>query len=306
LLIGAALACGATGAEATETAGAFAIRSGSARGAVLGEGYGALGGEADVMLWSPAALADLRLPHLQATYHDVYGLGLARHTSLAFAWRSGHEETRVIGDSIQVVSHRSTGPAFGVGLSALSVDLDGETYHEYAPAVCFARSVGPRAAVGVTARYLRASSTLPEVRATGYSFDVGVQVRPHDRVGIAASLRNIIGRLSWDWREESQPREVVVAAALSAPGSVSIVVGAASNLDRDALDRWNIAADAELWRSRWHLLAGWEARRSGDDMKGRASAGTRLLVAPIALDYAFIPEAHTPGDTHRATLTVFF
>jgi hypothetical protein len=99
---------------------------------------------------------------------------------------------------------------------------------------------------------------------------------------------------------------VVAAAAFAATSAVDVVVGAATDLDQDAVDRWNIALDAEIWRGRWNLLAGWEARRSGNELKGRVSAGTRLFVAPIAFDYAFVPAAHTPGDTHRATLTVFF
>ena len=41
-------------------------------------------------------------------------------------------------------------------------------------------------------------------------------------------------------------------------------------------------------------------------MKGRLSVGTRLGTTRVAVDYAFLPEAYTPGETHRVTLTIHF
>ncbi len=306
ILLLSAISAATGGAHASETAGAFAIRGGSARGAVLGEAYGAVGGDADVMLWSPAALIRVTEPHLQATYQDIYGLGLARYSSVAVAWRAGREEVGVSGDSIRVTLRQACGAAYGLSLSALAVDLDGETYYEFSPSIGIAQPLSRRSTIGVTARYLRASSTLADLSAMGYALDLGAHTQLHDRLDVALAMRNLLGRLSWDGREESMPRELSLAAAAPVNPSLRLLAGAATDLAEEPADRFNLAAEAVLWPEHWHVLAGWEGRRSGDEIKTRYAVGMRLAAARLAVDYAFLPAAYTPGDTHRVTLGIIF
>jgi hypothetical protein len=307
LAIALAGVLGTARAASNEGIGAFAIRGGSARGAVLGEAYGAIGGDADAIVWNPAGLAMVSRTELQATYQDVFGLGLARHTSVSVAVHPVTEELVTRGDSLAVVTSHAPGPVYGVAVGVLVVDLDEESYWEFTPTVGIAHRLASGTAVGAAARYLRASSTLDGVSATGYALDVGViQSLPRD-AAFGVSLRNVLGRVSWkEGREEGEPRELIVSAAVPATSRAVLLCGAATDLDRDLADRWNAAAELHAWPERWTLLVGAESRRDGDEMRARLAAGTRLRVGQVRFDYAFVDAGHTPGDTHRATLAVVF
>lgn len=293
-------------ASATEAGGgAFALRGGSARGAVLGEAYAAAGGDADAIVWNPAALATIHETHLQVTYQDVYSLGLARHTSVSVAVRPPAEEIATRGDSMYVVVSDVARPVYALSLSALIVDLGDESYWEFAPTLGFAHRVAPGTAVGAAARYLRAASTVSGVGATGYAVDVGVlqDVALGARVGVA--FRNLFGRLSWkEGGEEPEPRELILSGAVPIGSRVSLLGGAATRLSDTPTERWNVATELTALPDRWVFLVGAETRRDGDDTHSRLSAGTYLRVGQVRFDYAFVTEGATPGETHRATLKV--
>lgn len=292
-------------AASNEGGGAFVIRGGSARSAVLGEAYGAAGGDADVVTWNPAALATVAETHLQATYHDVFGLGLARYTSASLAVHPVVEELVTRGDSIAVVTSPAPGPVYGLSIGALVVDLEEESYWEFTPTLGIAHRLDSGTAVGVAARYLRASSTLTGVNATGYALDVGILQRLPRDAALGIAFRNLLGRVKWEeGREEVEPREVVGSLALPLTARARLLAGAASDLDRDVTDRWNVAAELVAWPDRWMLFAGAESRRDGDEMRMHLAAGTRFGVGRIRLDYAFLAAGITPGDTHRVTVTV--
>lgn len=294
-------------AEADAQAGAFAIRGGSARSAVFGEAYGALGGDADALLWNPATLLTVREPHLQATYHDVYGLGLAHHSSAILAWRQGREVTTVRGDSVYVAVERDAGMAYAVGLQATAVDLDDESYFEYAPTVAAAFPLAPGCGVGVAVRYLRAATDIENVRATGYALDVGAVHGFGDVARVGVSMRNLLGRLSWNHdREEDQPRETSGALAVHPIDRVWVAGAVADDLDGNGLDRIQLTTELTAMEGRLWFQLGWASRRSGDDRTTDVAAGVRVRVEPVAVDYAFVPEADLPGETHRMTLTVLF
>lgn len=294
-------------AYADAQAGAFAIRGGSARSAVLGEAYGALGGDADALLWNPAALLSVTEPHLQATYHDVYGLGLAHHSTATLAWRKGRETVAVHGDSVFVSVQRDAGPAFAVGFEVTAVDLDDENYFEYAPTVAAAFPVAPGSGVGVAVRYLRAATEIDDVRATGYALDIGVMRSFGTRARVGASIRNVLGRLSWNHdREEDQPRELAGAIAVRPIDRVWLAGAVGDDLDDDGVDRIRLAAEVTALPGRLWFQVGGASRRTGDDRLTDLSVGARVQVHPVAVDYAFVPEQDLPGDTHRMTLTILF
>lgn len=302
------LVLGPSEALATEAGGgAFALRGGSARGAVLGEAYAAAGGDADAIMWNPAALATIGETHLQITYQDVFGLGLARHTSVSFATRPVAEEIATRGDSLYVVTSEATRPVYAASLGVLVVDLGDESYWEFAPTLGFAHYIAPGTAIGASARYLRASSTLDGVSATGYAADAGIlQHMPFGaRVGVA--FRNLLGQLNWkEGGEEPEPRELVASAALPVGSRVTLLGGAASQLGQDLTERWNVATELVALPNRWVFLVGAETRNDGDDSQTRVAAGTRFRVGQVRFDYAFVAEGATPGETHRATLMVLF
>jgi len=304
LVVGAVVA---PRAHADAQAGAFAIRGGSARSAVLGEAYGAMGGDADALLWNPAALLFVTTPHLQATYHDVYGLGLAHHSTATLAWRRGRETVSVHGDSIRVTVERDAGAAFAVGLEVTAVDLDDENYFEYAPTVAAAFPIASGSGVGVAVRYLRAATEIDDVRATGYALDVGV-VRSFGAWGrIGGSIRNLLGRLSWNHdREEDQPREFAGSVAVRPVERIWLAGAVGDDLDEDGLDRVQLATEVEALPGRLWFQVGGASRRTGDDRLVDLAIGARVQVHPVAVDYAFVPEQDLPGDTHRMTLTILF
>jgi hypothetical protein len=291
---------------ANERGGAFAIRGGSTRAAVFGDAYGAVGGDADVALWNPAALVELARPHLQASYHDVFGLGLARHSSLGFAWRAVHETVEMTGDSIRVRAAPRAGTAFALGVSVLDVDLEHEAYTELAPHLAIARRLTPSTCAGFTARFLAVTSSIDGVGAQGYALDVGAAHEFLARHRVAIAIRNALAALSWDYGgDEPLPREVVLSGLASAHPRLRLLGALAWDLQASGIDRGNLAFDLDVWEDHWSLYAGHESLRSGSAMRGRAAFGTRFRVGAVAVDYAFRPEATTPGDTHHVTLTVW-
>lgn len=294
--------------EAGERDGAFAIRGGSAFSAVLGDAYSAVGGDADAVVWNPATILTVKEPHTQATYHDVFSLGLARYSSLAVAWRPATEELVMEDDSIRVVLHRDRGVGVGISVGFLSVDLDTDSYWEANPSLALGVPLHGGASIGFAVRYMRSSSTLEGVSANGYAVEVGVHQQTGP-VGLALALRNLVAELDWsEGGNESLPRELNLAISYRLSRRLMLAAGGSSNLDNDGdgVDRYNLAAMAEIWRGHWWLLGGQEGLRSGEVLDRRYVAGTRVRTGQIAVDYAFAPAADTPGDTHRATLSIYF
>jgi hypothetical protein len=167
------------------------------------------------MYWNPAALVTLTEPQSQATYHDVFSLGLARYTSVSFAWRPVTEEATVVRDTIRVHIRRDRGAAIGGSIGLLAVDLEGDSYYELSPALALALPLRGGAAIGFSARYFRTSSSLDGVSANGYAAEVGVHQRFGDRVNLGLTFRNLIAELNWhDGGNESLPRELGAAASV--------------------------------------------------------------------------------------------
>jgi hypothetical protein len=291
---------------ANERGGAFAIRGGSARAAVFGDAYGAVGADADVALWNPAALVELARPHVQASYHDVFGLGLARHSSLGFAWRAVHETVEMTGDSIRVRAASRAGTAFALGVTVLDVDLEREAYTELAPHLAIAQRLTPSTCAGFTVRFLAVTSSIDGVGAQGYALDVGAAHEILARHRVAIAMRNVLGALSWnEGGDEHLPREAVLSGLASVHPRLRLLGALAWDLQTSGIDRGNLALDLEVWGEHCHINVGHESLRSGSAMRGRAAFGTRFRVGAVAVDYAFRPAATTLGDTHHVTLTVW-
>lgn len=293
-------------ANANTETGAFAIRSGSVPAAVFGEGVGAIEGHADAALWNPAAIIDVTRPELTASYHDVFGLGLARYGDVAFAWRPSRDDVTVSEGKIRMSSGFG-GPAFVFTASALTVDLGEERYTEVSPGAGIALPLGTGGAFGAVARLLRASAGLDGVSATGYAVDLGIVQPVGPFVRLALSARNLLGRLSWkEGDEETMPSEWAGALSVRPHRRVQLVLGGAADLSDDLVDRANVGARVEAWREWWWLLVGYDSRRSGDDRNGRATFGTELAHEQVRVGYAFLPEDDSPGDTHRLSMSVTF
>jgi len=290
-------------ASAAERGGAFAIRGGSARSAVLAETYGVYGGDVEVAQWNPASLVLIPRAHLQASHHDIYGLGIARYSSLHLAWRPGRETASVEGGSIRVAAERAAGSAIAAGIDILGVDLDDETYTEHRPSLTWATPLPGGGSLGAAARYLRASSGIPGVHATGYALDIGVQ-QPLGPARASVAFYNLLGRVSWpEGHEEDRPREIAAALGMT---HARLTVGLAGtlNLTDSFFERYAASGEISLLPDRFALLAGWSARRSGEEFDGAPAFGTWFRVEAIRADYAFQPKAYTPGESHRITLTV--
>ncbi len=310
-LLALAAACGVAslvaGPAGAQTTGAFAIRGGSARSAVWNEAFGAVGGDADAGYWNPASLIRVDRPHLQATYHDVYGLGLAHYTSLDLAWRRGSETLSESGDTLYVTTRPADGWAYSVGIDVLALELESDSYNEFRPSVTVAAPMAGGGAVGASVRYLRASSSLREVSATGYAFDVGIHQPLTDRIDVGIWIQNLLARLSWKaGREEPQRRETGGAIAFRPASRIKLGAGAQGELGDSGIDRMSAAAEVEVLPGQWALMGGVASRRSGADREASARFGTWVEVQRIRADYAYVPEAETPGDTHQVTLLVRF
>jgi hypothetical protein len=286
------------------TAGAFARIDVGAR--VLGLGGVGVVAErgAFAIHWNAANLAYLEGNEVAIDYADLFGLGIARHTAVALAWRK--IPTRRVLREGRLATEPSGGQlGFGLELALTTVDLEPETYTEFAPAFSFAGSPWSGLAAGTSIRLLRASSDLEDTSALGYALDFGVALDRFAPWTVGATAKNLLSTVSWS-DETSDRLPVQVEAGLAYQGFPCLVLAASASASEDIspLERAHLGGE---WQVDPIALRGGITihQDRGEDRVGlNLGAGARFR--GLHLDYAFVGENNTLDPTQRVSFRLIF
>jgi hypothetical protein len=273
----------------------------------MGGAFTALGGEPVALYWNPAALYYQPGRTIEATYADLYGLGLARRTSLTFGTKSVYDVPQFVRDRIEVRRDAMSGPGYGFGIQSLFVDVDGGGYSEVAVGGGAAWGYGDRLAAGVSLRGLFVSSDFEDVSAIGYDigFGIGWQYSQHERIAVA--VPHLLSRLFWRF-DSAERLPLSAAAGWTRRLGRSATVSAEAELREGEDSPYRLAVGAEAWivPDRLALRAGYRRIDGGIETMAKPTFGAGVRFNRLRLDYAYRLESEALGDSHRMGLLVGF
>ena len=287
-------------------AGAFANLEPGGRGAALAGALAPLVDDPTAVHWNPSRLVAVEQRTVAVTYADLFGLGLARHTTFYFAFPRRAREVRWEGGRLSA-TRAALGSAWGVGLQATSVDLDPETYFEYDLALAYARRGALGLSWGLAAHALFVRGDFAEVSASGFSADLAVSRSLGSRLDASLVLRSLLSRLDWKGAAEEELRPAAQFGIAGRPrANLALPVVATYDFGAGALTE--IAAGAEWMAFGETLLlrAGARWRDDGDSAELRPAAGAGLRWKDLAFDYGLAMGPASLGDTHRLSLHLRF
>jgi len=306
LLAAFALGTAAPAGAQTRTS-AFAVNDPGGRASALGGAYTAVGGDPMALYWNPATLYYQEGRSVEASYSDLYGLGLARRTYITLGLKSVLEESRYEKDRIVVREDRVSGPAYAFGLQSLFVDLDENGYSEVSLGGAAAWGYGQTLAMGVAARTLFVTSDLTDVSAFGYDLGFGLawQFARDERIGI--SIPHLLSRVFWKfdsterlpfganigWMKRFGPR-LLVAADVEARES------------EEGPYRFGAGVEWQALPERITLRGGFRHLSGGYEDVNKPTFGVGIAVTRLRFDYSFRLGPEALGDTHRLGLVVAF
>jgi len=288
-------------------AGAFADLEPGGRAAGLAGAVFPLVDDPTAAHWNPARLVCLDQRGLAATYADLFGLHLVRHTALFFAFPRREREVAWEGGRWQA-QPGAVGSAYAFGLQATRVDLDPESYAEYDLSAAYARRSAWGLAWGLTAHGLFVRSDLADVSASGFSTDLALSRSLSHRADASLVVRSLFSTLNWsggDTKESLRPM-VQIGVALKPHDDLALPAVATYDVESSALS--DVALGAE-WRAVGELLqlragARWHDDGSSAEVRGAAGAGLRWN--DVLFDYGFTMGPEALGDTHRFSLQLRF
>jgi len=293
-------------AAGTRTA-AFAPVDPGVRAAAMGGAFSALGGQPSAMYWNPAALFFQQGRSLEASYSSLYGIGLAKRSQLTLGMKHTIDEPQFRGTRVVVRRDETTGPAYGLGLQSLFVDLEEDGYSELAVGAAAAWGYGYRVAAGLSVRGLFVSSDLDQVSANGYDIGFGVAFRLSERERIGLAAPHLISRVFWDF-DSTERLPFGVQAGWARMWGNGVTSTAEVELREGEDDPYRLAAGAEWWvfPERLALRGGYRRLAGGIEDVSQPTFGAGVRFSRLLLDYAFRLESEQLGDTHRVGLLLDF
>jgi hypothetical protein len=302
LLVGLAGRAGA--ASPGSTAGAFApipigadIVGAGGAGTVLERG-------AFSPFWNPAGLALATKNEVAVDYTNLFGLDVARHTTVAFSWHRAPERPIMEADKLHFVpSGRQLG--FGVELGVTSVDFDPESYHELTPSFAFGTTVARGAALGMVLRILRANSDFDATSANGYQFDLGFALDRYQPLSFAVATRHLLSSISWENdATDALPAAVTAGIAYHHRASFTLAAEATASEDQSPVEVARVGGE---WTPRFPiaLRAGGAYHQDRGDERVEPAFGAGILAGGLHFDYAYVGEGAL-DPTHRVSLRYRF
>ncbi len=287
--------------------GAFAPADPGVRAAAMGGAFTALGGEPSALYWNPAALHYQTGRSVEASYADLYGLGLARRTSLTFGTKAVYDVPRFVRDRVEVRRDTASGPGYAFGVQSLFVDVDGGGYSEIAVGGGAAWSYGDRLAAGVSLRGLFVSSDFEDVSAIGYDLGLGIGWQYSSRERIALAVPHLMSRLFWRF-DSTERLPLGVAAGWSRRLGAHATVSADAELREGEDSPYRLAVGAEVWivPQRLALRGGYRRLDGGSETLAKPTFGAGVRFSRLRLDYAYRLEHEALGDSHRLGLLAGF
>lgn len=306
LLAALGLAAAVPAGAQTRTS-SFAVNDPGVRASALGGAYTAVGGDPMALYWNPATLFFQQGRTAQASYSDLYGLGLARRTYLTVGWKSVLEEPRFVGNRVEVRRDRQSGPAYAFGLSSLFLDLDENGYSELSLGGAAAWGYGGSFALGMSARTLFVTSDLPDVGAFGYDLGIGLawQFARGERLGV--SVPHLLSRIFWRFDStERLPFGVDLGWMKRFGPHLLASADVEARENEESPYRFGAGLEWEAIPERVTLRGGFRHLSGGYDDINKPTFGAAVAVSHLRFDYAFRLGPDVLGDTHRLGLDVTF
>jgi hypothetical protein len=307
LLTAGILGAAAFPAAAGSRTSAFAPIDPGVRATAMAGAYTALGGEPIALYWNPATLFYQEGRSLEASYSDLYGLGLARRTFLTMGYKSVIEEPRFSQDRVIVRTDRESGPAYAFGIQSLFVDVGDNGYSELSLGGGSAWGYGERLAVGLAVRTLFVSSDLDDVGAFGYNIGFGVAWRHSQNERLGLSIPHLLSRVFWTFEStERLPLGVSLGWTRKFPRGAQVCVEAEWREEESG--PYRIAAGGEWWIVPERLAFRIGFRHLAGDLESvnKPTFGTGIQFSRLRFDDAFRLEPSALGDTHRMGLLIGF
>ena len=291
---------------ATRTA-AFAPADPGVRAAAMGGAYSAVGGEPSALYWNPATLFYQTGRGFEASYANLYGLGLARRTFITFGTKSVYEVPRFVGERVEVTRDMESGPAYAFGIQSLSLDIGDEGYSEMSVGGGAAWGYSDRVAVGVSLRALFVSSDLHDVSAKGYALGFGAAYRYSSHERLAVAVPNLFTRLFWKF-DTTERLPLGVNLGWTRSFGSDLVLSAETEWREQEEGPYRIAVGGEWWvfPARLALRAGFRHVNGALDDIDKPTFGVGVRFSRLRFDYAFRLGPDALGDTHRLGLLAGF
>ena len=293
-------------AEASTTT-AFAANDPGVRATAMGGAYTAVGGDPMALYWNPATLFFQTHKSLEASYSDLYGLGLAKRTFLAFGGKRVLEEVHYEGDQVVIRQNRTSGIAYGLGLESLFLDLDENGYSELSLGGGVSWGYGDRFALGLALRGLFASSDLEDISGTGYNLGLGVAWKYSSRERLAVAVPHLFSRMFWKF-ESTERLPVDASLGWMRRFGNNLTVSVDLEVREGTSGLYRAAAGGEWWifPDRLAVRGGFRHVSGGVEDIDQPTFGAAVRWSRLRFDYGYRFEPEVLGDTHRLGLLVDF
>lgn len=276
---------------------------------VMAMGGAAVAGVTDptAAFWNPAGLYFMRGRQAAVNYDDLYGLGLAQRGWIGIANKRTFDEPVFQDGRLSLIPDAARGNAWAITISSLFLDLGADSYTELTPGFSLAGGFGSDLGFGITVQYLRASSNLEGVSASGYNASLGVMagLPGPGRAGLA--VRNLLSNVNWKDRPSDR---LGLAPTFGIEWPVTergLVRGDYGWHDGDSgLTRWSLGGEYWLWPGHLAGRAGMRHRAADPGFASRTEPtfGVGLRWQGIDFDYAVTADEDGPGTTHRFGLNL--
>lgn len=296
----------AAGRARAGTTTAFTSNDPGVRATAMGGAYTGLGGDPMALFWNPATLFFQTHRSIEASYSDLYSLGLAKRTFFTFGGKRVIDEVHYDGDQVVVRQNRESGMGYSLGLESLFLDVGDNGYSEVSLGGGMAWGYGPFA-VGLALRGLFVSSDIQDVGGLGYNLGLGVAWKYSSRERIGIGVPHLFSRLHWDFEStERLPLDATLGWSRRFGQNITTAVDLEVREGESGLYR--AAAGAEWWifPDRLALRGGFRHVTGGVEDIDKPTFGAAIRWSHLRFDYAYRFEPDALGDTHRLGLVVDF
>jgi hypothetical protein len=289
------------------TSTAFASNDPGVRATAMGGAYTGLGGDPGALYWNPATLFFQTHRSIEASYSDLYGLGLAKRTFFTYGSKHVIDEVHYEGDQVVVRQNRTSGIAYALGLESLFLDVDDNGYSELSLGGGVAWGYGDRFAVGLALRGLFASSDIEDVSGSGYNLGLGVAWKASSRDRIGLDVPHLFSRVFWKF-DSTERLPIDASLGWSRRMFRNVTVSADLELREGTSGLYRAAAGAEWWvfPDRLAIRGGFRHVTGGLEDIDQPTFGAAMRLSRLRFDYAYRFEPDALGDTHRLGLAVDF
>jgi hypothetical protein len=297
----------AAGAGAATRTSAFSDADPGVRPSAMGGAFTAVGGEPIALYWNPASLFFQTDRGIEASYTDLYGLGLARRSYLTFGIKTLIDEPRYEGNKVVVTEDRESGAAYAIGLQSLWLDLEDNGYSEFSIDGGASWGYGDRLVAGLSLSGLFVSSDLDDVSAYGYNVGLGLIWRITSRENLAISVPHLFSRLFWKFDSDER---LPFGATVGWSGRFrdNLLFAADIEWQENEQSPYRIAGGGEWWifGERIALRAGYRYINASLESLSDPTLGVGAQLGHLRFDYAYLFGPAPLGDTQRIGLLVGF